>query len=71
MYVQKLTLTPAYKGFHRIIRYCPSPESASTLIKDRISMFRQDGKIPRAMRRLPKRLRGWVNPDCWVHKTNV
>lgn len=65
MNINKLTITPIMSGMHSFVRKEPKTEIASQLIKERL-LSGSDNKTPRALRKLPKSLRSWVNPECKV-----
>lgn len=50
-----------------IVSYNPSPEIARALMTERLSMYNYD-RVPKVLKKLPKNLRGWVNPDTLVIK---
>ncbi len=67
MNIGKLTITPILKGNGSVIYKNVNNKIASTLIKEKINMeICYNREKPKALRRLPKALRGWVNPDSHV-----
>jgi len=69
MEIRRLIISPIMKGCQPIIRENPTPQAASILIKDKLSITYEQ-KVPKILKRLPKHLRGWVNPDTLVIKRN-
>lgn len=65
MEINKLIITPITKGMAAYRCKNPSNKIASQLITERL-LSGSDNKIPRALRKLPKSLRGWVNSECKV-----
>lgn len=65
MDIKNLTITPITKGMAAYRYKNPSNKIASQLITERL-LSGSDNKIPRALRKLPKSLRGWINPKCKV-----
>lgn len=63
MQITKLTLTPLAKGWPGAVIETPSASRAGRLIKERLSSGYQDNsRQPRVFRRIPKFLKGIVNP---------
>lgn len=73
MNVKKLTITPLMSGCQSYETRNPSTEVASLLIKERLShvdsQYNQT-RPPRALRKLPKWLKSFVNPNTLVVKEN-
>jgi hypothetical protein len=69
MQVNKLTITPFIKGYKAYTTYEPENNMAFTLIKERL-MYRDSSyqKIPKRIKRLPKNIPSWVNPETHVNK---
>lgn len=67
MQVNKLTITPFIKGCKPYITQEPNKHMAFTLIKERL-MHKDSSyqKIPNCLRRLPKNIPSWVNPETHV-----
>ena len=69
MNIKKLTITPVGYIKYKNIVHNPKPDFAGELIKNRLYRGNaSDTTIARAVRRLPKILRGWVNPETLVIK---
>ena len=63
MKISKLTITPLSKGWSSTVIENPTTERAQILINDRLnSGFADFNKKPRVYRRIPKFLKGFVNP---------
>ncbi len=64
MKIAKLTITPLSKGWPGTVIESPSAERAGMLIKDKLNSGYNDTtqKLPRACRKIPKFLKGFVNP---------
>lgn len=69
MNISKLTITPISKGLSPFVQYCPTNETASLLIKERLVSGYTE-KVPRALKKLPSYLKGLVNPDTKVIRRN-
>ena len=71
MDIQKLTITPIYSGCPKIVSQNPAKTSASLLMKERLAMkvspYNKE-TTPRALRKLPDWLKGFVNPKTLVSK---
>ena len=72
MKISKLTITPLSKGWTQTVIVSPSAERAGTLIKDRLNSGVNDTtqRLPRIYRKIPKFLKGFVNPDSKVIDKN-
>lgn len=70
MEISKLTITPIMSGVSEYVAFKPTSNMASILMKERLSCnyFNKDSKIPRALRKIPKALQGFVNPRSKVLK---
>lgn len=69
MQVKKLIITPIVKGGRSVVSNQPSESVASMLIKDRMLLgnhTEEANKIPKALKKIPKNLKGFVNPECKV-----
>lgn len=66
MNIAKLTITPWIAGgsVQKIER--PSSQRAATLVKERLSVYDPSGKTARVFRKIPKELKGFVNPKSKV-----
>lgn len=63
MKISKLTITPLSKGWAQTIIEHPTTERAKILINDRLnSGFPDYNRKHRVYRRIPKFLKGFVNP---------
>ena len=69
MHINKLTITPLNKGFSPFVQYGPTCDTAGILIKERLASGRNE-RIPRAMKKIPKFLKGFVNPDTKFIREN-
>ncbi len=66
MNVTKLTITPwCSKGATQVFEK-PSINMSATLIKERLSVAPREDKPARIFRKIPKILKGFVNPECKV-----
>ena len=66
MYIKKLTITPVSYIRSQII-FNPSTNLTAEMIKNRLYVGNDyDTKVARALRKIPKHLKGWVNPECLV-----
>lgn len=71
MNIQKLTITPLEKGVSAYITQNPTTESAGRLISERLlssSGYYNTEKPARALRKIPKWMKGFVNPEALVVK---
>lgn len=69
MYVNRLIITPVDSTCKGFVRKNPSRRVASIMMKERLELRNPyDTKVPRILKRLPKSLSGWVNPNCIVIK---
>ncbi len=67
MQITKLTLTPLAKGWPGAVIETPSASRAGRLIKERlVSGYQDNSRPPRILRRIPKFLKGFVNPAAKV-----
>ncbi len=67
MQIKKLTITPLSKGLTSTVMEKPSAENAGRFIKERLSIGSYyDNKPAKIFRKIPKFLKGFVNPDCKV-----
>ena len=67
MQISKLTITPISKGWAKTVINNPSTQRSQLLINDRLhSGFKEYGEQPRVFRRIPKFLKGFVNPAAKV-----
>lgn len=63
MKIAKLTITPLSKGWPETVIKNPTSERAARLINDRLnSGFPDHSRPPKALRKIPKFLKGFVNP---------
>ena len=63
MKIAKLAITPILKGLPSVVIDSPDAERAGRLINDRLnSGFKDYNRLPRAYRKIPKFLKGFVNP---------
>lgn len=65
MNINKLTITPIMSGMPSFSRQNPSTEIACQLIKERL-ICGSNNSTPKFLKKLPKALRGWVNPECKI-----
>lgn len=65
MHINKLTITPLNKGFSPFVQYGPTCDTAGILIKERLASGRNE-RIPRALKKIPSFLKGFVNPNTKV-----
>ncbi len=71
MQITKLTLTPLAKGWPQAVIDYPSTSSARQLIKERlVSGYSDNFSKPRVFRRIPKFLKGFVNPSTKITENN-
>lgn len=71
MQISKLTITQLSKGWASTIVDNPTTERAKILINDRLnSGFADYDRKARIYRRIPKFLKGFVNPATKVGETN-
>ena len=69
MFIKKLTLTPVSKRYEKTVERYVDPGKAGEMIKARLWLGNSyDDKISRPLRKLPKQLKGWVNPKYLVVK---
>lgn len=71
MKINKLTITSLECGFPNYICKRPSNESAGILIKERLAAAQSQynsERPARALRKIPKWLKGFVNPKALVVK---
>ncbi len=71
MEIKKLTISPLISGFQNYVYSRPSNESAGVLIKERLvsgESFYNSDRPARALRKIPKWLKGFVNPKALVVK---
>ena len=66
MYISKLTLTPIISKASSVVIDKPSTETASMLIKERLAS--RYGLQKPVKPKMPKFLRGFVNPQTYVGK---
>ena len=70
MNISKLIISPIERGMSSVISKSPDNDIASILIKERLScrnLF--DNYVPRALKKVPKHIKSWVNPNTIVkHK---
>lgn len=66
MEISKLTIRPIIRGAQKIDINNPSSERAKRLIIDKLSLDYETVKLPKS--KLPKALRGFVNPETRVVK---
>ncbi len=67
MQINKLTITPLTSGCYTSIIEKPSPEVAGRFIKERLSTGSYyDNKTAKIFRKIPKFLKGLVNPQSKV-----
>ncbi len=67
MNINKLTITPLSKGWPQVIIDRPSIDSAGRLIKEKLSSsIAKNNQTSRVFRKIPKQLKGLVNPQCKV-----
>lgn len=66
MIVNKLTLTPWISGGSIQTFAKPTEQMAATLLKERLSLGANDNTTARIFKKIPKSLRGFVNPKCKV-----
>lgn len=67
MQIKKLTITPLSKGWASTVMEKPSAENVGRFIKERLSLGSYyDNKSAKVFRKIPKFLKGLVNPDCKV-----
>lgn len=67
MQIKKLTITPLSKGWASTVMEKPSAENAGRLIKERLnSGYAGDSGTAKVFKKIPKFLKGLVNPDCKV-----
>lgn len=67
MQIKKITITPLSKGLTSTVMEKPSAENAGRFIKERLSIGSYyDNKPAKIFRKIPKFLKGFVNPDCKV-----
>ncbi len=72
MKISKLTITPLSKGWAQTVIENPSTERAQNLIKDRLnSGFPDYNRKPRVYRRIPKFLKGFVNPATKIGESKL
>lgn len=63
MQITKLTITPLAKGWPGAVIENPSASRAGILIKERLVLgYQDDFRQPRVFRKIPKILKGFVNP---------
>ncbi len=66
MKVSKLTITPWFsKGIAQHFVE-PTEKAAATLVKERLSLRSDDRSTARIFRKIPKSLKGFVNPQSKV-----
>lgn len=66
MIVSKLTITPWITG-GRVQHFIqPTEKTVATLVKERLSVAVRDDRTARVFRKLPKALKGFVNPKSIV-----
>lgn len=72
MYIQKLTITPLVTGCSRVVIERPSKKLAQLLINEKLnSKYSFDeNKVPKALRKISKSLKGFVNPESKVPYKN-
>ena len=71
MKISKLTITPLSKGWASTVIDNPSSERAKMLINDRLnSGFADHDQKARVYRRIPKFLKGFVNPATKVGESH-
>ena len=68
MNITKLTITPLVSKAQNMEFHQPEAERAAHLIKERLNCAPYDHftSFKEVRRRLPKELRGFVNPETWV-----
>jgi len=67
MDIKKLTIAPIVRGARSIIINEPSPQRAAMLIKESFESSRTAfGVKSMPVKKLPKALKGLVNPKTWV-----
>ena len=69
MFVNRLIITPVDSTCKGFVRKNPSRRVTEMMMKERLEIGSPfDVKIPKVMKKLPKCLEGWVNPNCIVIK---
>lgn len=71
MNIQKLTITPLEKGLSSYVTQNPTIESAGRLISERLlssNGYYNREKPARALRKIPKWMKDFVNPETLVVK---
>lgn len=66
MNISKLTITPWLSGGFSQQFIKPTSQIAATLVKERLSMKSNDQTVARVFRKIPKELKGFVNPKSKV-----
>lgn len=66
MNISKLTITPIYKNGKSVVINNPTTTSATTLLSQKLEINYSDGKVAKVFRKIPKNLKGLVNPQTKV-----
>lgn len=66
MIVNKLIITPWLTGGSVQEFIKPTERAAATLVKERLSVRSNDQTVARVFRKIPKELKGFVNPKSKV-----
>lgn len=66
MNITKLTINPIFAQGKKVIITNPTPTEAKNLLSQKLSMNYKDGKVAKVFRKIPKNLKGLVNPQTKV-----